>query len=477
MKLNKVYSFFIPLVFTLFITSCKNTELAVKNNLKTMPENYNSLKDSVNSANIKWKLFFNDTNLIELIDEALKNNFDLLIALQKIEADKSNILSKKGALFPSVSIGASAAQRKFGLYTMDGAGNISTTITPEQYVPIHLPDYYTSLQSNWEIDIWGKLRNKKKAALSRYLASVEGKNFIITNLISEVAKSYYELLALDNELDIIEETTLLQQNALNLISVQKEAATATELAVKQFEAQLLNSKALELEILQNIIVCENKINFLLGRYPQKIKRNKSLFNKNISIQVSVGSPADLLKNRPDIKQAEFELIAAKADVKAAKAAFYPSLNITGAAGFQSFRTALLFSTPESIAYTIFGGIAGPLLNRSVLQAELKSSKAGQQEAFLNYQKCIINAYAEVVNQLSSIRNMDKIYELKKQEVKVLSVAIENAIDLFKSGRATYIEVLMTQKGSLDSKLDMINARQRQFNSMVTIYKALGGGWQ
>lgn len=465
------------LACSLFIVSCKTSKPLENNTLKNMPESFASLKDSANSATINWKQHFTDPNLVELIDVALKNNLDLSIALQKMEAGRANIRSSRGALFPTVNGGASAALRRFGLYTMDGAGNITTEITPGLIVPINLPDYYLGLQASWEIDVWGKLRNKKKAALFRYLSSVEGKNLVVTNLIADLANAYYELLALDNELDIIKETIKLQENAFELVSIQKEAGVANQLAVKQFEAQVLNSKAMEFETLQRITEVENQINFLLNRYPQPVKREKEEFNKPLPFKTNVGIPSDLLKNRPDIRQAEFDLIASKADVKAARAAFYPSLNITGAFGYQAFKTGLMFTSPESMAFSLFGSLMAPLLNRSAIKAEFKTANAAQQEALFNYQKNILNGYTEVYNQMANIKNLEKIQELKTNEVAVLSEATEASSELFKTGRANYIEVLMTQRNSLSSKLELINTKQKQFNSVVNIYKALGGGWR
>ena len=210
-----------------------------------MPVSFSDVKDTANSASIDWKLYFTDPNLIELIDMALKNNLDLHIALQKMEASKAYVRSSKGALFPNVNANINYLGRRFGYYTMDDAGNRTTEIEPGKIIPTYLPDYYMGLQASWEIDLWGKLRNKKRAALARYLSSVEGKNLVTTNLIAEVANAYYELLALDNELEIIRESIKIQQSAFDLVSVQKEAGVANELEVKQFEAQLNNSKALE----------------------------------------------------------------------------------------------------------------------------------------------------------------------------------------------------------------------------------------
>lgn len=468
----------IPLVLLcLTLLSCKNQELTNSNDRKTLPTSFRDSNDTSNTADIKWMDYFNDKNLVQLIDTALKNNFDVLMTLQKIEIARNDLRLSKGAMLPAVSSNFSYLQRKFGYYTMDDAGNRITEIRPGQLIPTDLPDYFVGLQTNWEVDIWGKLRNKKKAAFSRYLSSLEGTKLIYTNLVSEIANSYYDLLALDVELDIVDETIKLQQNALEIVKVQKQAAVTNELAIKQFEAQVLNSQSLEFEIKQKITEHENKINFLLGRFPRKIDREKSNFANQLPNQIKVGIPSQLLKNRPDIKQAELELVAAKLNVKSAKAAFYPTFNITGSLGFQAFNTAVLFTSPKSLAYNLLGSLVTPVINRSAIKSQFKNAKANQLEAMYKYQKTILNGYVEVSNELSNIKHLENIHALKTDEVKALNSSIEIANDLFKSGRATYFEVLMTQRTALQSRIELVTAKKRQYNATINIYKALGGGWK
>ena len=477
MNSNKKNISILFLLITLVFTGCKAPYTIVSSNKNQIPLFFAEPKDSTNSVDIKWKDFFVEKNLVTLIDTALKNNFDVLMTLQKIEIARNDLRLSKDAILPTVSSNFAYLQRKFGYYTMDDAGNRTTEITPGQIIPTNLPDYFIGLQTNWEMDIWGKLRNKKEASFSRYLGSVEGKNLVLTNLVAEIAIAYYELIALDNELDIIRETISLQQDALEIIKVQKEAGATNELAVKQFEAEVLNSQGLEFETLQQIAENENKLNFLLGRFPQQIVREKANFTSQIPTQIKAGIPSQLLKNRPDIKQAEFELLATKFDMKIAKAAFYPSFNITGLLGFQAFKTAFLFTSPQSLAYSLLGGLTTPLLNRSVVKAEFKNAKANQIDAILNYQKTILNGYVEVSNELSSIKNLEQIHDRKIKEVEALTQSIAISNNLFKSGRVTYFEVLMIQSRSLQSKLELVNTKKQQYIATVNIYKALGGGWR
>lgn len=462
---------------SLFLLACKSTEKTGTVQFSALPLSYNQKDDSLNASDLTWKQFFNDSDLISLLDMAVRNNQDVFISLQKIKIAEAKANISKNMLLPDLSAVASASQRKFGLYTMDGAGNVSTEITSGQFVPVHLPDYYLGLQSSWEIDLWGKLRNRKRAAIAKYLSSIEGKNLVITNLIAKTAMAYYELLALDNELDIIRETIKLQDNALQIVKVQKQSAQTNELAVKQFEAQLLNSRSMEVEIMQQITEFENMINFLCGRFPQPIIRNKLTFMNSLPQQIQTGIPSDLLENRPDIRKAELALVETNANVKAAKASFYPSFTISGGIGLQAFKTGFLFTTPQSAAYNLIGTLVAPLINRAAIKAEFKSANALQVSAMYEYQKTIINAYVEVYNEIVRINNLQKIYNFKTMQADVLTKSIETASALFKTGRANYLEVLMTQKNALVSQLELVTTRKRQYQSVITIYKSLGGGWK
>ena len=476
MNRYKKYRIVVVLLIFGFFTSCKMLAPVEKTEPQAMPEAYASSKDTVNSATIQWKNFFPDKNLQNLIDDALKNNQELAMTLQEIEIARNDVRVKKGLLLPTVSAGVAAGVDKVGRYTSAGAGDASTEITPGKEVPEALQDYMLGLHMTWEVDIWKKLRNSKKAALTRYLATVEGKNFVTTNLVAEIANSYYELLAYDNQLDIIQQTIALQKNAFNIVKAQKDAARANELGVKKFEAEVLNSQSREFEIMQKIKETENKINFLCGRYPQAVIRDKSVLITQMPQQIQAGIPSQLLKNRPDIKQAELELFATKCDVKAAQAEFYPSFTINGGVGFNAFKPSYLFTTPESLIYNLVGDLTAPLINRNAIKAEFNKAKAEQLKAMYDYQKTILNGYVEVSNQLSNIQNLEQFYDLKNKEVQSLTTAIDVSNELFKSSRVDYFEVLMTQRDALESKLELIEAKKEQFNAVTNVYRALGGGW-
>ncbi len=462
---------------TALFTGCKPSQRVAQTRSRPIPGQYVHAVDTINMAAVSWHEYFADQNLVGLIDSALTNNFDAHIALQRMEQTKAGVQFSKGALLPTIGALAVPKITRYGLYTMDGAGNITTDIEPGKIVPVNLPDFLVGLQTAWEADITGKLRNRKKAAVARYLASTEGKNWVLTNLVAEVAITYYELLSLDQELEIIRETIALQENALSIVTIQKQAGAANELAVKQFQAQVLNTKVLELEIKQAIVQTESKINWLLGRYPQPITRTKEIFNQAIPQQIQSGIPSDLLRFRSDVKQAELELVASRADFRSAKAAFYPSLFITGGIGYQAYKTNLLFTTPESFVFNLIGNLSAPLINRNAIKAEFKAANAMQVEAMYNYQKTVLTAYVEVYNEINNLDNLQNIYTLRNDEVNTLSQAIETSSDLFRTGRATYLEVLLAQQNLLGAQLDFINVKKQQLLGTVNIYKALGGGWR
>ncbi len=463
--------------FCLYAAGCKVPAIVQTATHDTLPSAFRGSTDTTTLAAVPWRSFFTDKHLSDLIDTALNNNQELMITLQEIEIARNEIRSRKAALLPTVGFRAGAGFEKVGRYTSQGAGDASTEITPGREMPEVLPDYLVALQANWEIDIWKKLRNAKKAAVTRYLATVEGKNFVLTNLIAEVANTYYELVALDNQLAIVRQNIDLQKNALEVIRVQKEAARTTELAVKKFEAEVLGSRSLEFDILQQIREAENRLHLLLGRYPREIPREKGNLQDLVPPVVRAGIPAQLLANRPDIKQAELELTAAKLDVKVARAEFFPSLGISGSLGFQAFNPSYLFRLPESLLGSLMGDLAGPLINRNAIRAEFNNASAKQVQALYNYEKTVLNAYLEVATQLSRIDNLGQSYELKTQQVAALTRSIEVSNDLFKSARADYLEVLMTQRDALETRLELVETQKNRLNAVVNIYKQLGGGWR
>jgi multidrug efflux system outer membrane protein len=473
---NNIFLYIGIVCMVLLYTACRLPDMGRTTENKSVPESYIGSKDSTNSAKVKWKQYFTDSNLNALIDTALKNNQELNITLMEIEISRNEVRARKGEYLPQVGVGAHAGLDKSGRYTSKGSSEATTDIKPGTATPDPLPDYMLGAYATWEIDVWGKLRNAKKAAFNKYMSSVSGKNFLVTTLISEIANSYYELLALDNQLDIVKQNIEIQTDALEIVRMQKEATRVTELAVRRFEAQVLNTRSLQFGIQQRIIEMENRINFLVGRSPQSIQRDARNFVNLIPNSVQAGIPSQLLENRPDIRQAEQALAGAKLDVKSAKAKFYPSLGISAGIGFQAFNPSYLIKTPESLLYSLTGELIAPLINRNGIKAAYFNANAKQIQAVYNYERTVLKAYIEVANQLSNINNLNQAYDLKTQEVKALTESVDISGKLFRSARADYMEVLLTQRDALGAKFELIETKKQQMNAMVNIYRALGGGW-
>ena len=477
---NKTIARYITIgILLLSFSGCQVVKIASKTESKVTPANYNKtqISDSTNAAQISWREYFTDPNLIALIDTALQNNQELNIILQEIEISKNEVSARKGEYLPFLNIRGNAGFDKVGKFTRNGAVEENLEVKPGTAFPEPVPDFMLGAYASWEIDVWKKLRNAKKSAALRYLSSVEGKNFMITNLVSEIATSYYELMALDNLLNIIKNNIEIQSKALQVVKQQKQAGKVSQLAVNRFEAQLLNTKNRQYEIFQRIVETENRINFLTGRFPQSITRSSATFKDiNIDSVYAAGIPSQLLENRPDIRQAEIELMAAKLDVKVAKANFYPSFRITAGAGFQAFNPALLLY-PESSLYSFAGDLLAPLINRNAIKAIYYNANSKQIQSVYNYERSILNAYIDVVNQLSKVDNYKKSYETKLQEVNLLNQSISISNSLYNSGRADYLEILLTQREALESTVELIEIKLKLMNAKVNIYRALGGGWR
>lgn len=462
---------------SLTFLACKNLAIVNKTENKTVPSSYNTSTDSINIARTSWKEFFKDPELSALIDSALKKNQELNIVMQEIQIAKNEVRARRGAFLPFMNAGLGAGVDKVGRYTSQGASDAANDIAPGKPVPEALQNYMFGVNISWEVDIWKKLRNAKKSALYKYLSTVEGKNFMVTHLISEIANSYYELVALDNQLDILKKNIELYQSSLEIVKLEKQSARVTELAVRRFEAEVLKTQSRQYYIMQQITETENRINFLVGRFPQPVARNSKDFTDLVIDTIHSGIPSQLLSNRTDVKQAEQALVAAKLDVRVAKAEFYPSFVITAGTGYRAFNPQYLIQTPQSLLYNLAGDLVAPLINRNAIKANFYSANAKQVQAVYNYERAILRAHIEVVNQLSNISNLKKSYDLKNKQVEALTQSIDISNILFKSARADYMEVLLTQRDALESKMELVETKKQQLNARVNIYKALGGGWR
>jgi len=428
--------------------------------------------EAASSAQRSWRELFPSSELQALIEAALERNQELNIRLQEIVIARNEVSARQGEYLPKVSAGAGAGVEKVGKSTSQGVSDDA------HGVPSNLGSFSFGLTGTWEVDVWKKLRNAAKAADLRYLASIESKNFMVTQLVAEIARSYYELVAIDNQLDVLRRNIAVQADALEVVKVQKQAARATELAVQRFEAEVLKNRSHLYDLEQEKVQTENRINFLVGRYPQPVRRSaQELTAIGLPGVVQRGLPSQLLENRPDVRRAELELMAAKLDVKVARAAFYPSLSIDAGVGYRAFNARHLVATPDSLVYGLAGNLTAPLLNRKAIAAQYRSANARQLQAVFEYERTLLQAFSDVANQLSMIGNLEKSYELQVRQVEALARSTEVCGILFQSGRADYMEVLLTRRDSLEGQMALIETRKRQLHAVVAVYQALGGGWR
>lgn len=479
---HKPLALAVAAVTALMLQSCAIPQLVSKKADVTLPNQYSAsstAKEATerNSANVNWKDFFEDANLVALIDVAVANNKEINIMAQRISMAQNEIQARKGEYLPFVGFGASADKEKVGTYTRNGAVEEKIEIREGKSNPRFLGNYQFGLVASWELDVWKKLRNATQVAVLEYMAGIEGKGFLTTNLVAEVAHAYYELVALDNELETLDKNIEIQQNALEVVKQLQIYARANSLAVKRFEAEVKKNQSQRFVLKQQVVETENRINLLLGRTPQAIPRSATGFMQMQPKMVETGLPSQLLENRPDIRKAELELAAAKLNIDVAKANFYPSFAMKAGVGFQAFEGKYLLRTPESIMASLGVDMIAPLINRNAIEATYKNANAGQIQAAYEYELAIISAYADVANQIANIDNMDKNYQLKNKQVEQLTQSIDVANQLFKAARADYMEVLLTQRDALEAKMELIETKQKQVSATVDLYRALGGGWK
>ncbi|MCA9698498.1 MAG: efflux transporter outer membrane subunit [Myxococcales bacterium] len=436
-----------------------------------VPAEYMQGAPTSNAAQQQWDQFFTDPNLRALIQEAVDNNQELGIRMQEIVISQAEVGGRRGEYLPNLDAYAGAGIEKVSANSSPGVSDEANG------VPANLPFLGFGLSASWEIDIWGKLRNAAKAANQRYLASIEAKNFVLTQIIAEIASSYYELLTLDAQIEVLERNLQIQKDALDVVKLQKQAAQVTELAVQRFEAEVLKNQGLRFDLEQRRIEAENRINFLCGRYPQPVARSSGNFRTTEPPRVGAGLPAELLDNRPDIREAELRLEGAKLDAKSAKAQFYPSLSLEAGVGYESFNARHLLQTPQSLVYNLAGNLVAPLLNRAAIKADYRMANAEQIQAVLEYERTVLWAYTEIVNTLSMVENLRLRFEKQQQQVERLEAAIETSNTLFRSARADYMEVLLTRRDALEAEMELLETRKAQMLAVVELYRALGGGWR
>jgi outer membrane protein, multidrug efflux system len=452
-------------------------DLLEKKQTFNVPKEYHTpqLQGSVDSAaSISWRHFFSDPDLVSLIETALANNQEFNIAIQDIQIAANEVKARQAAYLPQVGLGAGGSYIRPSDNTLEG---VLDKITERHFY--RYPDFNLNLgpSLSWEVDIWKKLRNAKDAARQRMVAQYEVRNFLISRLVTEIARNYYELMALDTSLKILDENISIQEAAFHKMQLLKRYAKSNQLAVNRFEAQLLKTKSQRFETSQSIVEKENRLKFLSGIYDEApILRHSDQFMTMPVDELQTGVPAQLLENRADIRQAEAAIKAAKLDLKSVKAQLYPNLTIAAGSGFSGFSPALWFQ-PQSLFYNAIGGSMVPLINRKAIIAQIQTADAHQTQAVLTYEQTLLKAYTDVLNQVSNIRNMQQAFDTKKREVVLLEESIVTANSLFKYAKATYVEVLLTQEEKLNAEKELVEVKMNLVGSRVNLYRALGGGWR
>jgi len=475
----------VSVILLFLVASCSVPKTAAQKEISTELDNQTEqvLNDTNSIATLPWKEVFTDSQLISLIDSAMLYNMDVRQAIHRIEMAQANFRFRKSALYPSLDAAVEGGLRKYGHYTESGIGNydsnFSENLTDDEKLPEpFVPDYFVGVRSSWELDLWGKLRNRREAAFLQLMSESELKRLIETELISSIASAYYELISLDEKVKVYGENIKLHERALEIIEAQKEAGRADELAVQQFKSLLSESKANRAHAEQEILAYEHQINTLLGRVYQPIARSSNVIGSEMLFQdLFVGNLDDLLNNRLDIRKAGMDMKADYHELESSRLAFLPTVAISPHLGLQSFSLDKLFSLDKSVTYGLFGGITMPIFRQRELKSEYERMKASYGISFLEYEKTVLNA----VNEVSLALTTQDAIENRSVHVKDQVVALESSIgaaeELFIAGRVTYLDIITAQKGLIEAQVTDVEINKEKMLNQVVLYKALGGGWQ
>jgi multidrug efflux system outer membrane protein len=471
MKFTNKYKFFKKAIFVLLISltlqSCfvakdyERPELVETENLFRTD---NLPTDSVSIADVSWKTLFTDQFLQHYVEEGLQNNMDVRIAIQQMIAAEAYAKQGKAGYLPSVGIGANATRQELSKNSQFGS-----------LFEGAIDQYDVTANLSWEADIWGKIRSNKRATQAAYLQSVSGHQAVKTQLISSIVNTYYNLLALDAQLEVTKETITTRESSVETIKALKDAGQVTLVAVDQNVAQYNNAKALQVDIEIAIFKTENTLSILLGKAPQHFERS-SLDTQKIEQDITLGVPATLLSNRPDVMAAEYSLIQSFELTNVAISNFYPSLTLTASGGFQSLELDNLLSV-NSLFANILGGLTQPLFNQRRLKTQKEVTLAQQEQSLLLFKKTLLVAGSEVSNALFSYKSETKKFKFRKNEVEALRAAESNSEALLKNGYANYLDLLTARESALTAELNIIDSQLQQLVAIVDLYEALGGGWR
>ena len=468
--MNKLCLKYTALVLTIIgvTVSCKVTKPYQRPDLNTndLFRGQNAT-DTTTIANMPWETLFADTVLKALIHEGLYNNLNLKVAVQKIYEAQATFGQSKAAFLPNLSGNASATRSKLSAASLDyPVGTTISTLTTS---------YQLGLSTSWEADIWGQLSSAKKAAYSNLLQTDAAKRAVQTQLIADIANNYYNLLALDKELDILDRTLKNRVKDVETIKILKEGDVVNGAAVVQSEANRYAAEVAIPDIKRSIRETENALDILVGRAPGALNRTKLDTQQPIT-DLQTGIPIQLLKNRPDVQQAEYTFRSAFENTNVAKTYFYPAFTITASGGYSNLQLKDFFV--NSIFYNIAAGLTQPIFNQGINKARLKTAKAQQMEALLNYQQTLLVAGQEVSNALYAYQSAMEKDGSRAKQIAALVKAVDYTQELLRYSSATnYTDVLTSEQNLLSAQLASVNDRLQQLQAIVNLYRALGGGWR
>ncbi|WP_172826827.1 efflux transporter outer membrane subunit [Flammeovirga sp. SJP92] len=421
-----------------------------------------SLKDTTSIAAMPWRSFFNDDNLKALIDEALENNFDLLIGYKRVVAAEAMFKQGKAEYFPSLAVNAEAASTTFSNLTPIFAG-----ASFEQY----------TMQGSigWEPDLWGRITANKNAIKASLSQSQEDVKSIQTALIANLSSAYYQLVKTDAQIELVKETIKNREESLMVMMELKKSGRVNEAGVMQTKAQLHATEALLIDFEQIQKLLENTINLMLGRDYTEIARSP-LNVIELNHELQTGVPAQLLANRPDVRAAEFGLMQAFEQTNISRANMYPSITIGIGGGLQAQNISDLFST-NAFLWNAAAGLTQPIFNKRRNRTALEISKAQQEQATFYFQKSLIVASTEVSDALIGYDTATRKYLVKEEELDALNKAVSHSEALLTNGYGTYLEVLIARDSELSSQISLMDIKVERLTSMISLYQALGGGWR
>uniref|UniRef100_Q3ARB5 RND efflux system, outer membrane lipoprotein, NodT n=1 Tax=Chlorobium chlorochromatii (strain CaD3) TaxID=340177 RepID=Q3ARB5_CHLCH len=412
-------------------------------------------------AQMPYQNFFADTALTALIEQTLAHNADLQSALKNIELAEQTLDAAKVVWLPSLNLSAQTIRNE--------SSEHGVRRTPKEFT--------AAVSASWEVDVWGKIKNRKQSVLANYLKSQEAVKALKTRLVADVASGYYNLLMLDEQLAVARKNLALADKTLAMMQLQYQAGQFTHLAIRQQEAARQQLAATIPQIEQAVAVQENALSVLSGSMPNAITRNPSLLQVKPTNTFAVGIPAAMLHNRPDVQAAEFALKAATADMKESGAAFYPSFTITAQKGVSALQSSDWFNVPSSLFSVVQGTMLQPIFQRGQLEVTYKQSQVKRDQAALAFRQSVVKAVAEVSDALVRIEKLQTQEQLAEERVATLQQAVRNADMLFRSGLATYVEVMSVQSNAHNAELTLADLRRQRLTATAELYRALGGGWR